>query len=201
MNMSRRVEFDDPDYVQTLVEDMVKKISPKIKSQVARRNQVRDKRETLVNKIAGLEERQEVLKDEVSKLRLEGSERILTDKNNIGLSIKINTREAELKENEGWLAEFKPQAEQLAQEVAGMNKALLDTLREHLQPVYLEKQKAMNDLLYEASRLRQSFYKAIPKAIDILGDSPHLHGGITAPQYSYRLKVDWTRSMFLSPNR
>jgi hypothetical protein len=69
------------------------------------------------------------------------------DKNNLAVSIKINNRESEFKENEGWLAEFRPQAEQLAQEVAGMNQALLETLRQHIAPIHQEKAEEMNQHL------------------------------------------------------
>jgi hypothetical protein len=199
--MSHRVDFADPATIRGMVKDLKDKVAPKVAAQVQQRNEARDQHQSLVNRITALNNRQEVLQAEIMELRAQGANRALENKNNSALSVKISSREAEYRENEGWIATLIPQEEELAEKLADENRELLQALRDAIAPIHWEMAAAMNRHLLEASKLRHSWHRAVCLAVDEIGDHPHLSAKITAANQSYRLKVDWTKSCFISPAR
>jgi hypothetical protein len=119
----------------------------------------------------------------------QGADRVIEGKPNQAVSVKISSREAEHKENSGWLADLEPKAETLASELALANQELLEALRCHIKPHHLEVEAQMNHLLLAASRLRHSWHKAVAKAINQVADAP-LTSDLSAINMHYRLKVD-----------
>jgi hypothetical protein len=199
--MTTRRDFTNPEIVKGLKSDLVKAVKPAVAGQLQRRNEIRDKHQIITDRIAGLEARQEVLKDEIVKLRAEGAERIVENRSNKAISVKISAREAELKESQMWLSKLIPESEGLAKKLVMENRKLLEDLREAIQPVHLKRQAEMNSHLLAASQLKSSWFRAVQQAIDEVGDQENLSGGISAVNMAYRLKVDWQKSSFKSPGR
>jgi hypothetical protein len=199
--MSHKINFADNQTVSTMTAMLVDKLKPKVSSMVKARNKVRSDHQALTDRISKLQERQLFIQEEIQNLRGKGVDQIMGDKATQTLSGKINFFEAEQRENEGWLKELQPKVEELKVELARQNASILEVLREQLLPLKAEAEDQMNRHLHEASRLRHGFMRAATEAIDTVADEPFLSNRLSSPNHTFRLKVDWQRSCFVSPSR
>jgi SMC interacting uncharacterized protein involved in chromosome segregation len=194
-------DFSDSKTIEALASETAAKLRPLVADQVQARNGVRQKHLILTGRIEELEQRQTDLEGEIQTLRDQGADRVAQGKGNQAISLKISTREAEHRENAGWLEDLRPKAQTLAKETEGMDHDILNTLRTHLRPLHQQAEARMNTLLAEASVLRHSWVKSCLLAIDQVGEKENLASGITAPNVDLRLKLHREASCFVSVDR
>jgi predicted nucleic acid-binding Zn-ribbon protein len=191
-------DFSNSDTIETLAQEAVTKLRPLVTDTVAERNVLRDKLSATQSRVKELQARQEVLQTEIAELRAQGADRAMSGKSNQGVSVKISARESEHKENQGWIDELIPKGQELEKQIDGLDRKILEVLRNHIQVLQNGLEDQMNALLTAAARMRASWPRAAAAAINETADHPNLASRVTAPGHVFRLRVDRRNTGFES---